>query len=88
MKSLAILGSTFLFLSPRIFAQSFYNNKDIVFMSLFVISLYTAINFLEKPNVKNAIIFSIISSLAIDIRILADFSFLNLLNKYLLGRKL
>jgi len=70
---IGILGSSFLILSPRIFAQSFYNNKDIVFMSLFVISLYTAINFLEKPNVKNAIIFSIISSLAIDIRILAVF---------------
>ena len=70
---IGILGSLFLFLSPRIFAQSFYNNKDIVFMSLFVISLYTAINFLEKPNVKKAIIFSIISSLAIDIRILAVF---------------
>ena len=70
---IGILGSSFLFLSPRIFAQSFYNNKDIVFMSLFVIALYTAINFLEKPNVKNAIIFSIISSLAIDIRILAVF---------------
>ena len=65
-----ILGSAFLFLSPRIFAQSFYNNKDIVFMSLFVIGLNTAINFLEKPNFKNTIIFSITSSLAIDIRIL------------------
>ena len=65
-----ILGSSFLFLSPRIFAQSFYNNKDMVFLSLFVISLYTAINFLEKPNFKNTIIFSIASSLAIDIRIL------------------
>ena len=70
---IGILGSSFLLLSPRIFAQSFYNNKDIVFMSLFVIGLYTAINFLEKPNVKNAIIFSLISSLAIDIRILAVF---------------
>ena len=39
-------------------------------MSLFVISLYTAINFLEKPDFRNAIIFSFTSSLAIDIRIL------------------
>ena len=70
---IGILGSAFLFLSPRIFAQSFYNNKDIVFMSLFIISLYTAINFLEKPDFRNAIIFSIISSLAIDIRILGVF---------------
>ena len=67
---LAILGSTFLFLTPRIFAQSFYNNKDIIFMSLFVISMYTAVNFLQKPSYKNAIFFSISSALTIDVRIL------------------
>ena len=67
---LAILGSTFLFLTPRIFAQSFYNNKDIIFMSLFVISMYTAVNFLQKPSYKNAIFFSISSALTIDVRVL------------------
>ena len=37
---LGLLGCAFLILSPRIFAESFYNNKDLVFMSLFIISLY------------------------------------------------
>ena len=32
--SLGILGTTFLLISPRIFANSFYNNKDLIFMSL------------------------------------------------------
>ena len=67
---MGILGSTFLFLSPRIFAESFYNNKDIIFMSLFIINIYSAILFLEKPNFKNTIIFSFLSSLSVDIRIL------------------
>ena len=70
---LALLGSTFFIASPRIFAHSFYNNKDIVFMSLFIIGLFSAINFLEKPNYKNSMIFSLIVSLAIDVRIMGIF---------------
>ena len=69
--ALGILGSLFLILSPRIFANSFFNNKDIVFMSLFIISLYMGIKFIEKKNIKNAIIFSILSAIAINLRIFA-----------------
>ena len=68
-----ILGSLFLIMSPRIFANSFYNNKDVVFMSLFIISLYAAINFLEKQNYKNALIFSLLSAMLINVRILGLF---------------
>ena len=67
---IGILGATFLVISPRIFANSFYNNKDIIFMSLFIINLYSAINFLEKKNLKSALVFSIISALTINVRIL------------------
>ena len=42
---MAFIGTTFLLLSPRIFADSFYNNKDIIFLSFFIINIYTAINF-------------------------------------------
>jgi hypothetical protein len=68
-----IIGAAFLVASPRIFAESFYNTKDICLMSLFIINLFTAINFIEKPNIKTAIIFAIISSLTIDVRILGIF---------------
>jgi hypothetical protein len=67
---MAFLGSFFLILSPRIFADSFYNNKDLIFLSLFIISLYYALKFLENANIKNTILFSLTSSLATDIRIL------------------
>ena len=67
---IGILAALFLITSPRIFGNSFYNNKDIIFMSLFIINLYFAINFIEKRNFKNAIIFSIISALTINVRIL------------------
>ena len=67
---MGIIGVFLLLTSPRIFAESFYNNKDLVFMSLFIISLYTGINFINNPNSKNLIYFSLASALSINIRIL------------------
>jgi len=68
--AIAIIGSLFLILSPRIFANSFYNNKDLIFMSLSIIGLYSSINLLETKNLKNIIIFSLVSALMINLRIL------------------
>ena len=65
-----IFGGLFLFLSPRIFAESFYNHKDILFLSLFIINLYYGIHFLKSPTLKNSILFSLTTALAIDIRIM------------------
>lgn len=64
-----LLGSAFLVLSPRIFAESFYNNKDIVFLSAFVIGIYCLQEFLLKRNFSSAFIFGLASALAIDIRL-------------------
>lgn len=66
----AILGVLLLVLSPRIFAQSFYNSKDIVFMSLNIINLYYGIRYLRNSNLKNGILFSVSSGLSIGCRIL------------------
>ena len=66
---LALLGVLFLFFSPRIFAQSFFNPKDIGFMSLCIIDLYYGIKFLEKKNLKSSLVFSLISGLTIGFRI-------------------
>jgi hypothetical protein len=67
---LALLGTFFLILSPRIFANSFYNNKDLVFLSFFIIASFYAIKFIKKQNLKNGIFFAVSSALAIDVRIL------------------
>ena len=66
---LGIVGALFLIISPRIFAESFYNNKDLVFMSLFIINLFVAIKFLEKKNFKYTILFAFMSALTINVRI-------------------
>ena len=65
-----LIGSVILVLSPRIFANSFYNNKDLVFLSFFIIASYYAIKFINNQNFKNSIYFAIFAALAIDVRIL------------------
>ena len=65
-----ILSVLILFLSPRIFANIFYNNLDIPFMSFIIFSLNYGIKILDKFNYKNLIFFSFFSAVAFDIRII------------------
>lgn len=68
---IGILAITFLILSPRIFADSFYNDKDLVFLSMIAIAMNTTITFIVKPNLKTALINGLSCGLAIDTRIMA-----------------
>jgi len=70
-KIYAYIGMLILFLSPRIFGESFYNNMDIFFLSLTIINTYAAINLINKPSLKSSILFSITAALAFDARIMA-----------------
>jgi 4-amino-4-deoxy-L-arabinose transferase-like glycosyltransferase len=66
----AILSVTIILLTPRIFANSFYNNVDIPFMSFTIFSIYYGLKFLKKPNIKYIILFSLFSAISIDIRLI------------------
>ena len=69
----ASTGMLFLMLSPRIFAHSFYNSKDAVFMHLFIVSIYTMVKFLRKPNLRTALWHAVTCGFLIDVRILGAF---------------
>ncbi len=69
-KWISFLGPLFLVLSPRIFADSFYNSKDLAFLSFVIISLYTTTHFLERKNYGSAFINALISAFMVDIRIM------------------
>jgi hypothetical protein len=94
-KLIAFIGVFFLYFSPRIFAESFYNTKDIFFMSLFILATYSGLYFLEKKTFLSGIIFSIISGLMVDVRILGVFFpllvfllfFINLLREKIVIKK-
>ena len=60
-EKLALLGVLILYLSPRIFADSFFNSKDIVFLSGMLICFYTLIQFFIKQNFTSLFIHSFIS---------------------------
>ena len=67
---IGLLGCLFLILSPRIFAHSFYNSKDIPFLAMFIVSIYTLFKYLDKKTLKNGLIHALACAVLIDIRIM------------------
>ncbi len=70
---IALFGTLLFILSPRIFANAFYNSKDIPFLSIFIISIYTLLQYLDRKTFKRAIIHAFMCGMLIDIRILGLF---------------
>jgi hypothetical protein len=69
-KLLGLISVAMMVLSPRIFADSFYNSKDIVFMSAVAIATYAMQTFFNKKNLAAAAVFGLASAFAINIRII------------------
>ena len=67
---LGLLGALILILSPRLFAESFYNSKDVVFMALFAIALNTAVLFLQNPTIRTACWHALATAVLIDVRLM------------------
>ena len=70
-KLIILIGLLFLLITPRIFANSFFNNKDLIFLSVCCIFFYYSIQFFTKPSLKSAVLFSLFSAIAFDVRIMA-----------------
>jgi hypothetical protein len=68
---IGLLAGLFMVLTPRFFAEAFYNSKDIVFMAVFAIAMNTMIAFVLKPSFKTAFLHALASAVAIDVRIMA-----------------
>ncbi len=65
---IGLLGSLFLIVSPRIFAHSFYNSRDLFALSMFIISMYTLVKYLDKKTWFRALWFALTSAILINIR--------------------
>ena len=63
-----LAGAGLLVLSPRIFAEAFYNYKDIVFLSLFALAMLTLTRLLRRPTVGRALLHAAATAAAIDVR--------------------
>ena len=66
----ALIGSLMLIVSPRIFADSFYNSKDLVFLSSCIIAIYFIYRFFDKLTLSRAILTGLFCAAAIGLRIL------------------
>ena len=67
---LSFIGVVLYVTTPRIFGDSFLY-KDVLFLSLFMITLYYFLKSIEKINYKNLFYFSLFSALSINLRIFA-----------------
>lgn len=66
---LALIGSAFLALTPRLFGDAFHNSKDIIFLTFFILSIYYFFKNLDNPNLKNTILFALFSSISTSLRL-------------------
>ena len=67
------LGILLYLSSPRIFGQSFYNNKDIIFLSLLTINFLFFFRVIDHKSIKNIFLFSIFSALTCATRVVGIF---------------
>ncbi len=67
-KLVATFGLILFILTPRIFGDSFWNNKDVVFLSLYAITIFFYFRILDYQSNKNILFFSLLAALSTSIR--------------------
>lgn len=70
---LSLFGTFLYIFSPRVYGDSFHNNKDILFLSLVVFSIYYLFKVFKKDKFTNIILFSLFSALSTSTRIIGIF---------------
>lgn len=63
-----LLGCVLIIASPRIFAHSFFNSKDIPFMAVFIIAIFTLIRYLDRRTALNAVMHALTTAVLIGLR--------------------
>jgi Dolichyl-phosphate-mannose-protein mannosyltransferase len=66
---LALLGVFVLWMTPRMFAESFYNAKDSTFLGLFTLSMCALAFMLERPTWRWVLVHSLAAGAAVALRV-------------------
>jgi hypothetical protein len=74
-KILALLGAVLLYVTPRFFAESHYNNKDIVLLCLFIDMSLFAIRAIKRKKLYDGLAFALLAALAANTKIVGVFFF-------------
>ena len=64
------IGMMLYMFHPRIYANSFYNIKDLLFLTFMVFSMLFLLRFIEKPTWKGAVLLGVFSAITINIRMM------------------
>ena len=70
---IAILACLFYLLSPRIFGNSFFDAKDLLFLSLVTITFYFYLNYSKKKNLNTLFLFALFAAISTSTRIMGLF---------------
>lgn len=65
-----IFGTIIYLISPKIFGASFFDGKDLFFLSVFTITVFTFVNYLKKQNNSSLVLFALFSAFATSSRII------------------
>lgn len=68
-----LLGTLLLVLSPRQFADCFYNDKDAVFLVLCIVAVATMVSFIRQPTWRTASRHALACAVAIDVRVASGY---------------
>ncbi len=77
--SIAIVGFLIYLLSPRIYGNSFFDGKDLFYLSILTINIFFYFKYLDKPSIKQLIFFSIFCAFSTTTRIIGLFLTLSFL---------
>lgn len=78
-KLLATIGFFLIILHPRIYGHSFFNTKDIPFLTMFMISMYFTVIAFKKRTILSFILLGICVGLLVNIRIMGIMMFATIL---------
>ncbi len=70
---ISLFGTLLYIFSPRVYGDSFHNNKDILFLSLTIFSIFFAFKIFKKKKIKNIFLFSLFAALATSTRVIGIF---------------
>ena len=79
----SLLGTLLFLFSPRIYGESFYNSKDIIFLSFSCIAIFYCFEFISKKKITDLVLFSFFSAACIQTRILGIYLPISFLMFYL-----
>ena len=83
-KPVALLTTLIYFLTPRIFADGLYNNKDCILITFVFMMLYYGIKWIREKSYKEAILFGLVSAVSCNLKVSGGFVFASLGILYLI----